>query len=214
MDIATISQKRYTAKLYDTNKKISESDFKQLCTLLRNSPSSVNSQPWHFFVASTEAAKDKILPAIAEFNHARVKDASHVVIFCAKKSLDDKHLSDILAQEDKDGRFIDEAAKTGMDGGRRHFTGLNSDSAENQNRWKEKQIYIALGNLLLGAACLGIDSTPIEGFDTQKMDNILGLSDKGLYSVVVASLGYHSADDFNAKLPKSRLPEEEVMTFL
>ena len=214
MDIATISQKRYTAKVYDTNKKISESDFKQLCTLLRNSPSSVNSQPWHFFVASTEAAKDKILPAIAEFNHARVKDASHVVIFCAKKSLDDKHLSDILAQEDKDGRFIDEAAKTGMDGGRRHFTGLNSDSAENQNRWKEKQIYIALGNLLLGAACLDIDSTPIEGFDPQKMDDILGLTDKGLYSVVVASLGYHSADDFNINLPKSRLPEEEVITFL
>ena len=46
------------------------------------------------------------------------------------------------------------------------------------------------------------------------MDDILGLADQGLYSVVVASLGYHSADDFNTKLPKSRLPEEEVITFL
>ncbi len=214
MDIAAISQKRYTAKVYDKSKKISESDFKQLCTLLRNCPSSVNSQPWHFIVASTEVAKDKILPAIAEFNHARVKDASHVVIFCAKTPLDDAHLNKILAQEEKDGRFVDETAKQGMDGGRRHFTGLNSDTLENQRKWEEKQIYIALGNLLLGAACIGIDSTPIEGFDTKKMDEILGLSSKGLYSVVVASLGYQSMEDFNINLPKSRLPEEEIFTFL
>ena len=214
MDIAAISQQRYTAKVYDTSKKISDSDFKQLCTLLRNSPSSVNSQPWHFFIASTEDSKDKILPAIAEFNHTRVKDASHVVIFCAKTPLDDNHLNKLLAQEEKDGRFIDEAAKQGQDNGRRFFAGLNSDTPENQRKWEEKQVYIALGNLLLGAACLGIDSTPIEGFDAKKMDEILELSDKGLYSVVVASLGYHSVDDFNTNMPKSRLPEEEVFTFL
>ncbi len=214
MNIGEISKKRFTTKKYDASKKIPEDQLKQLLTVLRYSPSSVNSQPWHFFVVNSDAGKQKILPGIAEFNHDRITNASHIVIFCAKTQMPEEHLQAILNQEDKDGRFANEEIKKANDGGRHFFVGLNNNSPEQLFNWESKQVYIALGNLMLAAATLGIDSTPIEGFDQQKLDEVLGLKEKGLSSVVVASLGYHAADDFNSKLPKSRFPEEQIFTFM
>jgi nitroreductase/dihydropteridine reductase len=78
----------------------------------------------------------------------------------------------------------------------------------------EKQVYLALGTLLLGAAALEIDATPIEGFDPRVLNEELGLRERGLTSVAIAALGYRSADDFNARLPKSRLPIESVLSEL
>ena len=214
MNIAEISAKRFTTKHYDGSKKIPEDQIKQLCTVLRNSPSSVNSQPWHFFVISTEQGKKQILPGISEFNYPRITDASHVVVFCAKTSMPEEHLQAVLNQEEKDGRFANEQIKKANDDGRHFFVGLNNNNSEQLFNWESKQVYIALGNLLLAAATLGIDSTPIEGFDRQKMDEVLDLKAKGLSSVVVASLGYHTQEDFNSKMPKSRLPEEQIFTFM
>ncbi|HNE15787.1 MAG TPA: NAD(P)H nitroreductase, partial [Rhodocyclaceae bacterium] len=67
---------------------------------------------------------------------------------------------------------------------------------------------------LLGAATLELDAAPLEGFDTQILDAELGLAERGLTSLVIVALGYHSSDDFNARLPKSRLPAERVITRL
>jgi nitroreductase/dihydropteridine reductase len=78
----------------------------------------------------------------------------------------------------------------------------------------EKQVYLALGTLLLGATTLGIDATPIEGFDLNILDQTLGLPQNGLKSVVLAALGYRSGEDFNANLPKSRLPREVTVSML
>ena len=78
----------------------------------------------------------------------------------------------------------------------------------------EKQVYLALGTLLLGAATLEIDATPIEGFDRTTLDDVLGLRERGLNSVVLAALGYHSDEDFNACLPKSRLTADEILTLM
>lgn len=214
MNIAEISAKRFTAKKYDSSKKIPQQQVKELCTVLRNSPSSVNSQPWHFFVISSPEAKQKILPAIMEFNHDRITNASQIVIFCVKSPITKEHLAKLLAQEEKDGRFATPDLKEATDKSRHYFVGLNSNTPEQQFAWASRQVYIALGNLMQAAACLDIDSTPIEGLDKEKMDELLGLKEKGLASLVVASLGYHAENDFNAKLPKSRLPSEEIFTFM
>lgn len=214
MNIAQIAERRYTCKKYDPTKKISPEKIAQLLDVLRFSPSSVNSQPWHFVVVESEAAKAKILPGISDFNHPRIVDSSHTIIFCAKKEMGDDHIAAVLEQEDKDNRFPNEEMKAANDKGRKFFVGLNNNSPEDLHKWEEKQLYIALGNLLLGAAALDIDSTPIEGFDPKKLDEILGLEEKGYYSVVVAALGYRAEDDFNAPLKKSRFPKEQIFTFL
>lgn len=162
----------------------------------------------------SDEAKAKILPAIFEFNQPRVTNASHVVLFLARNEFTDAYLKEIVDQEDKDQRFPDKEMKAANDQGRRYFVDLNSQTEAQLHDWQNRQVYIALGNLLLASAALQIDSTPIEGFDPQKLDEILNLKEKGFRSVVIASLGYRSEEDFNAKLPKSRLPFDELFTIL
>lgn len=212
--IAEISEQRYTCKVYDPTKKIPKDTLDQLYTVLRNSPSSVNSQPWHFIVLESAEAKERVLPAIFEFNHPRITDASHVVIFLSRNDYSSEFLTQIVDQEDADLRFPEKEMKDANDKGRRFFVDLNRTPESRLHGWQDRQVYIALGNLLLAAAAVDVDSTPIEGFDPAKLNDILQLESKGFRSVVIASLGYHSEDDFNAKLPKSRLPFDELFTIL
>ena len=215
MNIAELVRSRHTCKAYDPQRPLSEEQLAQLQEILRFSPSSVNSQPWHFFLVTSEAGKDKLVPALTEHNMEKVRSAPLTVVIATKTELDDAHLQALLAQEDLDGRFGgNEEAKKGADGARRYYVGLNSTSAQKQQEWMARQAYIALGFLLMGAATLELDATPIEGFFPEKLGAALGLTELGLKSVVVASIGYGSEQDFNAALPKSRLPAEQVLTRL
>ena len=217
MDIASIATTRYTAKAYDPGKRIDAALMEQLQILLRYAPSSVNSQPWHFVIAGSDEAKAKIATATTGpygGNEQKVLNASHVVVLCARTELADAHLQRVLEQEEKDGRFKTPEAKDTQERGRGFYVNLHSNELHDTQQWMEKQVYLALGTLLLGAAALEIDATPIEGFDRAVLDEALGLREHGLKSVVLAALGYRSADDFNASLPKSRLPADEIFTLL
>ena len=97
-----------------------------------------------------------------------------------------------------------------MDAGRRHFVGLHSHTVAETLSWETAQAYIALGIVLFASAGMGIDSTALEGVDYDKLDEILGLRERGLRSVVAVSLGYRADDDSNAKRPKSRLAKEDI----
>jgi nitroreductase/dihydropteridine reductase len=90
--------------------------------------------------------------------------------------------------------------------------GLHQQQLQDEAAWMDRQVYLALGTLLLGAGALGIDACPIEGFSPEAVDEALGLKAKGLRSRVMVALGYRSEDDFNARLPKSRLPESAVIS--
>jgi len=217
MKLSRIAQSRHTCKGYDPNRIIPADQVAQLRDLLRFAPSSVNSQPWHFIIASSPEGKQRIARAASEgayvANGAKLLNASHVVVFCARTSLDDVYIADLLAQEAADGRLPTVEAREAQNRGRNYYAKLHREAGDTQC-WMEKQVYLALGTLLLGAAALDIDATPIEGFDPLKLDEVLGLHDQGLKSVVLAALGYSGGDDFNAALPKSRLPAERIISEL
>lgn len=136
----------------------------------------------------------------------------HVLVLCARAQLDEAHLLQVLEQEAKDGRFANEEAKQGQHNGRSFFANMHKFELKDAQHWMEKQVYLALGTLMLGASVLDIDACPIEGFDATKMNQVLGLREQGLCACVVVALGYHSENDFNAKLPKSRLDQEVIFT--
>lgn len=215
MNIIDIAKSRKTCKVYDASRRLTTAQIEDIKTLLRYSPSSVNVQPWHYFLIESEAGKEKVLPGFMEFNRPKVLDSTLTVIFAVRNTLGDAHVELITEQEDKDQRFLDEAGKSGVAAGRKKFIDLNSNDQEHLNKWNEKQAYIALGTLLLGAAAIGVDATPIEGIITEELDKILDLPSKDLHSIVAVTIGYSSAEnDYNAKLPKSRLPENEIFTTL
>ncbi|MGE7991900.1 oxygen-insensitive NAD(P)H nitroreductase [Pseudomonas sp. NPDC089554] len=216
MDTVTLAKRRYTTKAYDASRKIPQETIDALLEQLRHSPSSVNSQPWHFIVAQSDEGKARLAKATEAFayNTSKILNASHVIVFATRTDMTEAHLEAVLAQEGADGRFRDEPGRVMQDQTRRSYVNLHRFDQKDLQHWMEKQTYLALGTALLGAVAHGLDATPIEGFDAKALDAELGLREQGFTSVVLLSLGYRSQEDFNAGLSKSRLPTEDVFTFL
>lgn len=217
MNITEFAKHRHSSKAFDPTVKIEDETIEELMTLLRFSPSSVNSQPWHFLVASTTEAKERIAKSTQDkfpYNEPKIINASHVVVLCSRTELNTEHLQAVLQQESVDGRFATDEAKMGQKNSRQFYTDLHRYNLKDSQHWMEKQVYLSLGTLLLGAATLQVDACPIEGFDAAILDEVLDLRTQGFSSVVIVALGYRSDADFNASLPKSRLPERDVITYL
>ncbi|WP_027820469.1 oxygen-insensitive NAD(P)H-dependent nitroreductase NfsB [Paraburkholderia bannensis] len=216
MNLTRFAKNRHATKAFDPARKIPAAVIDELKELIRFSPSSVNSQPWHFVVAESDAARARVAKSMQPgyaYNEAKVTRASHVMVLCVRKDMDEAHLDAVLAQEEADGRFASAEAKTTQQNTRGFYVNLHRER-DDLSAWMEKQAYLALGTLLIGASTLEIDACPMEGFDAKALDEELGLAARGLTAIVVVGLGYRSADDFNAKLPKSRLTTEAVFTDL
>lgn len=217
MDTLVTAKTRYATKAYDAEKKIPQTQFEKLLEVLRFSPSSVNIQPWHFLVAESDEAKQRIASALTGnyvYNAAKVLHSSHTLVFCTRTDISAEYLEQLLQQDDASGRFKDEAAKQGQRDTRHGYVEFYRNELKNLSSWMENQTYLALGQLLFAAGLEGIDATPMEGFDRDTLNNEFKLTEKGLKASVIVALGYRSENDFNAKLPKSRLPDQVIFTRL
>lgn len=217
MDLLNVSKTRYTTKAYDPTQKIPASQFERLLEILRLTPSSINIQPWHFFVADNDAAKQRIAKSLVgkyAYNAPKVLDSSHTILFCTHADITDQHLEALITQDDKSGRFKDETAKQGQKDTRSGYINYYRNEKGDIQRWAENQTFIALGQLLLAAGIEGLDATPIGGFDEEIITEELKLSEQGLVPSVILTLGFRSEHDFNAKLPKSRLDQDRIFTHL
>ena len=218
LDITHFAKTRHSSKAYDPSKKISDENILKIKELLRFSPSSTNLQPWYFVLAGTEEGKARVAKSTETrfpFNTGSIRNASHVVVFASRLELPDDYMTKVLDQEDADGRFAGdpETFRSQMHGGRSMFANIHKQDMKDQQHWLDKQVYLNIGQFLLGVATLGIDATPMEGVDTAVLDAEFGLREKGYSSLVVVTLGYRDeAADFNAGLPKSRLPYSEILT--
>jgi nitroreductase len=197
---------RYATKSYDRTRKISAADWETLEQALILAPSSFGIQPYKFLVITDPEIREKLKPAA--YGQPQITDASHLVVVAYKKTLsgaDIEHVVDRITEVRGQARetladyenVIKGAAQKATDGGYLEI-------------WNSRQAYIALGFLLETAALLGIDATPMEGFDAAQFNEILGLEDYS--AVVIAALGYRQTEsDWLANLPKVRLPEKELI---
>ncbi|EKT54262.1 oxygen-insensitive NAD(P)H-dependent nitroreductase NfsB [Providencia sneebia] len=217
MQVIEVAKKRYAAKVFDPTKKISPETFKKIKQLLRYSPSSVNIQPWHFIIAESEEAKQRMAKSTEidyPFNTSKITDASLVVLFCTKKQVDKAYLDEILDQESLDGRYTLPEHKEMMAGAREFFVNYHKENRQDLSRWLENQTFLNLGCFLLGVAGLGVDAVPMEGMDFSILNEEFSLPEKGLSPIAMVALGYHAKEDFNATLTKSRLPEDQIITVI
>jgi nitroreductase len=198
---------RYATKKFNPTRKISAEDWRTLEEVLTLTPSSFGLQPWKFIIITDPATKDKLVPA--SWNQRQVADASHVVVFAAKKDLRPEDVDHHIARIAK----VRGVPVASLDSFRQMIIGslFNGMRDGELVEWTRRQIYLALGNFMTSAALLGIDTCPMEGFEPDKYDEILGLSTRGLSATVVAVAGYRAADDKYAALPKVRFPAEEVI---
>ena len=85
--------------------------------------------------------------------------------------------------------------------------------AETNYAHAARQAYIALGIALVAAAEQEVDSTPMEGFDPDAVDAILGLRERGLRSVVLMPLGYRDpTGDWLLPMGKVRKSRDTIVT--
>lgn len=106
-----LAQERYTTKHYN-GQQIPREEFDTLLEILRLTPTSVNAQALHYFTATSQEARERLLPAFPEFNRDRITGASDVVVFTVPKTLTEAHLRRVLDKEESDGRFPNAEVKT------------------------------------------------------------------------------------------------------
>jgi len=215
-NIVEIARKRYTTKHYNPDKKLTPRQMGAIKELLRLAPSSVNSQPWHFTIARTPAGKERIAKAtegLFAFNKTRILDAAAVLICCARTQMDDKYLQHITDKERQDGRFSgNEDIEKAQYKGRVFFTDLHRKTLKDLPEWAARQTYLNIGAFLLGVAAMGLDATPIEGFDPAILDKEFGFAKQHREAVCLIAVGHRAAHDGNASRPKSRLEAAELFT--
>jgi len=123
--------------------------------------------------ASTSEGKKRLAKGTSgffSFKESKVLNASHVVLFCTKTEINDEYLNHITDKEDEDGRFAKEEFKTQSLGSKQLFTNIHKYDLKDIQHWMEKQVYLNIGNFLLGVAALGIDTVPMEGIDAKALD--------------------------------------------
>lgn len=195
MNFLDLAKNRYTTKIYQ-KKKISEEKINDLKEILRLAPSSINSQPWRFIFVSDENKKQE-LAKVSFFNESKINNASHLVVFLGFDDLE---------------KFESQIRKCLPDGQVNYYLqNVKPKGEEVTKKWLHRQVYISLGYFLSACASMGIDSTPMEGIQMEKYDEIL--QQDGYKTLFAVAIGYRDSNDSNQpdKNPKSRLPLEEVI---
>lgn len=214
MNIIDILNTRYATKKFDPSKSLTEEEINQLEEILRLAPSSTNNQAWKFIVATTQEGKARIAKSahgMYAFNESKILDAGAVVVFAARTDVTQEYLQHLGDVEEAAGRFATPEARAAYHGSRTTFANMHKYDLRDMQHWLDKQVYLNMGNFLLGVATMGLDSVAIEGVDMKVLNEEFDLNENELTATVVVAVGHRSEDDFNAKLSKSRLPKEEVI---
>ncbi len=199
MNILELIKKRYSTKKYNTDKSIPQEKIDDLKEILRLTPSSINIQPWKFTFVQNPEIKTK-LASVSRHNEEKINQAKLLIVFSVVDNLDafQKIVDTELPQARRDWYNQIKASKPEID----------------LKVWLSQQVYIALGVGLTASIALGLDSTAMEGIESDKYMEILNISAyKPLFAMAV---GYAAEDDFNRieTTPKSRRPQESIIETL
>lgn len=200
---------RAATRRYDPLRKVSREDFDCILECGRLSPSSVGSEPWQFLVVQNPELRQKLKP-VSWGMATQIDDASYLVVLLAKKNA--RYDSDFFRQGLAKRGLTDEQMSKIL-AMYQQFQTHNMKLLESERTlfdWCSKQTYIALANMMTGAALIGVDSCPIEGFDYAEVNRILaesGAFDPNEWGVsVMVTFGYR-AQEIKAKYRK---PMQEV----
>jgi len=204
---------RRTTKKYDPSKKVSEVDLAVFFEAIRLTASSINSQPWKFVVIDSDAARQRMHKTFAhnhQYNQPHVFEASQIILIAYNPYYTRDDYARVVDKGIADKRTQPEDREKVFAGFR--FAELNTDESGYNGSWTKAQTYLALGNALHTLARLRIDSTPLEGIDIELVNNEFKQELDGYQCDVALAIGYHHPDDYNAKLPKSRLSMDKILT--
>ena len=187
---------RYTVKKYNPEGIINEELVAQLKEILNLSPSSINSQPWNFVFVNNLEIKTELAEA-SYFNKEKIVDSSQLVVFQVIKNVKD---------------FEEQIEENLPEGSINYYKSFVKPKGEEAIKsWLGHQVYLSLGVFLSACADMGIDSTPMEGIEPEKYDDIL--KNNKYETLFAVAIGKRAEDDSNQPqlTPKKRLQSEKII---
>ena len=180
---------RYATKIFDPSKKVDEEDIRTVLEAGRLSPSAIGIEAWKFFLIKNKEVRARIFEVSKQ---PKVLDASHLIVIAYRTDVAENIARESLERTAK-AQHVEitalEGLKKMLEGGIK----IKKDDGTLE-MWTKAQSYIPLGIMIQTASLLGIDNGPMEGFDPNAVDEILGLKEKNLKSITMLALGYRGED--------------------
>lgn len=207
-DLISKLEWRYATKKFDPSQVVSQDKIDFILEAIRLSATSSGLQPYEVLVITNKAIREQIKPHA--WNQGQITDSSHLLVFAAWDNYTAERINSMFDLTNEIRGFKNE----GWENYRASLLNTYPQrDAETNYQHAARQAYIGLGSALIAAAELKVDSTPMEGFDPVKVDEILGLKEKGLRSVLLLPLGYRADEgDWLVKLQKVRRSREHFVT--
>jgi nitroreductase / dihydropteridine reductase len=201
-------QWRYATKKMDPSRAVPQDKVERILEAARLAPTSSGLQPYEIIVVTSKAVREQIQPIA--WNQAQITDGSHLLVFAAWDNYTPERINHMFD-------LTNEARGTRNEGWENYRQMLLNTypkrEAEVNFQHAARQAYIGLGAALIAAAFEEVDSTPMEGFAPDKLDEILKLRERGLRSVAILPLGYRADEgDWLVNLKKVRRPREQFIT--
>jgi len=166
-------------------------DLKQILEAGLLAPSGYNVQPWRFIVVQAPEQKKRL--RWASYNQAKVEEASAVIVACGDSDGWRKDFDDVVEKGLTGGMPESYAAQA-----KSSVTNyLSSFSTEQMHGWLNKMVMIATTQMMLMAETMGYDTAPMEGFEQDKVHEVLRLP-LSYWVVALLAIGHlNGPDKFN-----------------
>jgi len=200
---------RYATKKMDPTRTVAQEKIESIIEAIRMSPTSSGTQPFELFVVTNKNIREEICKAAS--NQTPITDGSHLLVFAAWDNYTEARIDEVA---DLNVKLRGDLPLIGQYYGNLKSNYLPRD-AEINYAHAARQAYIALGIAMVAAAEQEVDCTPMEGFSPAMVDEILGLKERGLRSVVLLPLGYRDEEgDWLLNMAKVRKSRETMITYV
>ncbi|SDQ39158.1 Nitroreductase [Chryseobacterium soldanellicola] len=188
--------------------KVPQEKVDKILEAARLAPTSSGLQPFEIIVITNQDVKEQIKPHA--WNQPQITDSSHLLVFAAWDNYTEERINKMFDLTNEIRGFKNE----GWENYRQMLLGTYPQrSAEENFTHAAKQAYISFSAAIIAAAFEGVDSTPMEGFSPEAVDEILNLKEKGLKSVLLLPIGYRNEEsDWLVNLTKVRKSKEDFIT--
>ena len=208
MNLIELLNWRYATKKMDPSRAVPKDKVDRIIEAARLAPTSSGLQPFEIIAVTNTEVRARIREIA--WNQAQITDGSHLLVFAAWDTYTAERINHMFDYTNEVRGFRNE----GWEAYRQQLLNTYPQRpAELNFQHAARQAYIAFSAAVIAAAEEQVDTTPMEGFDPAKLDDILGLRSRGLRSAVILPLGYRQADgDWLVKLAKVRRPLDEFVT--
>ena len=144
-------------------------DLRKILEAGLSAPSGYNMQPWRFIVVQSEDQKKRLRSAA--YNQGKVQEASAVIVACGDADGWRKDL-DLMLYQGLEGGMPEGYAAQARSSVPNYLSRFSSDE---MHGWLNKMVMLAFTHMMLMAEAMGYDTAPMEGFEQEKVHEVLRL---------------------------------------